>query len=162
MKNHKRYIPYEVPRVMINDENILKLLESKEVLNIMDRLSIMTSIHVSVDLMLPKLNYKQLENLHEYLGKLYEDVVVLETDYLKDLNDRQLRFMQKLPEDFKWIVREANGSLYTFNTEPTKQCIDGYEFWHIDYDDILYCKFIPFKNIYPDVKWEDEKAWKFR
>ena len=88
MKNHKRYIPYELPRVMINDENILKLLESKEVLNIMDRLSIMSSIHVSVDLMLPKLNYRQLENLHEYLGKLYEDVVVLDLIPLKTRMNR--------------------------------------------------------------------------
>ena len=61
--------------------------------------------------------------------------------------------LQMLDEQFQWIARDEDGTLYIYKNKPHKR--DAYCWFNYD----GFCVFSAFNHLFQMVQWEDEEPW---
>lgn len=101
-------------------------------------------------------NSKELKELFKLVNKRNEMTTQIE----KDIKKRKLSNLEKdiiklIPKHYEWMARDEDGDLFIYaDNEPFK------------YEDVWEnngrFEMFPLENIFEQVKWTDEMAWKFK
>ena len=101
-------------------------------------------------------NSKELKELFKLVNKRNE----MKTQMEKDIKKRKLSNLEKdiiklIPKHYEWMARDEDGDLFIYaDNEPFK------------YEDVWEnngrFEMFPLENIFEQVKWTDEMAWKFK
>ena len=68
------------------------------------------------------------------------------------LTDDEKAILRSLPKEYKFIVRDKNGSLYVYKDKPLK----GNAYWYSNYEyDSIYI----FDHLFNSIKFEDEEPY---
>lgn len=79
-----------------------------------------------------------------------------ESDYVEKpkISESDKRFLDYLPDNYKWLIRNENGLLYAYNCKPQK---DYVSMWFGEGAVLKISK--QYKVTFPMVKWEDKEPW---
>ena len=79
-----------------------------------------------------------------------------ESEYVEKpkISESDKRFLDYLPDDYKWLVRNKNGIIYAYSCKPKKDYIS---IWFGEGVVLKISK--PYKVTFPMVRWEDEEPW---
>lgn len=75
----------------------------------------------------------------------------IEWETLTLLSEREKQALSFIPEEFKWMARDEDGTLCTYTDEPPK----GESIWQIDNGNCEILTF--FKELFQFIQWEDEE-----
>lgn len=80
-----------------------------------------------------------------------------ESEYIEKpkISESDRRFLDYIPDKYKWIARDGSGLLFVYKIKPRK---DNIYSWFSDIGTSMDIR-KDFKIAFPMVKWEDEEPW---
>lgn len=81
-----------------------------------------------------------------------------ESEYIEKpkISESDRRFLDYLPDEYKYMARDENGELYAFSKIPKK---DVGHIWVVDSKGFNAMALSIFNIDFPMVKWEDSEPW---
>lgn len=71
------------------------------------------------------------------------------------ISDKDSPFLNFIKDDYQYITRDKNESLYAYFIKPKKKC-EGYGLW----EGGAPIRLKHFNVVFPMIKWTDENPWK--